>query len=39
MALNGDEKRGPHQIARLREALRKSDSKQVQKLGELLSRQ
>ncbi len=39
MALSGDEKRVAHQIGRLREALKKSDPKQAEKLERLLSRQ
>ena len=39
MALNGDEERVAHQIARLRNALSDSDPKQAQKLDKLLARQ
>jgi len=39
MALSGDEQRVSHQIARLREALQKTDPKQAEKLGRLLSRE
>ena len=39
MALNGDEERVAHQIARLRDALNESSPKQAEKLGKLLARQ
>lgn len=39
MALNGDDKRVSHQIARLRDALKESEPKQAEKLARLLSRE
>ena len=39
MAMNGDEERVAHQIARLRNALNESDPRQAEKLDKLLARQ